>query len=317
MKCTKCGADNLAENKFCSECGNSMPINDTVDEVSANQNPASNSTNSNKAPIGKILLWIFFLPIMLIITIVQHKKFNKATKAILISLVVIFSFAVAVNGAEGEDGPVNGDSAKQTEKVEEKEVPKVSDDEKQINNISKKSEISKEAAKNLLESLKLLEVKYSDVSNWAPINNWENGQRSAFEYKDLIFNVYFNQDGSINSINSGDVKFLQANNVLIKIEDKIISSENKIALMDVSKQYVTKVLKAPSTAEFPGGGIFSMFEDWQFSRDKNIFIVKSYVDAQNGFGAMIRSEFTMRYNWDGKSNQPTLESFIFAGEKVL
>lgn len=109
MKCTKCFQENPDNSKFCSECGN------IIEEVnpSGTQEPGkTTTTNNNKAPIGKILLWIFFLPIMLIITIIKYPKFNKATKIGLVTLVIIFSGFALVNGSDENTTMVENDNTK-------------------------------------------------------------------------------------------------------------------------------------------------------------------------------------------------------------
>jgi hypothetical protein len=52
-----------------------------------------------------------------------------------------------------------------------------------------------------------------------------------------------------------------------------------------AKNYIEANLKAPSTADFP-------WFDWQVKKTgENEYLVKSYVDAQNSFGAQIRTNF--------------------------
>lgn len=55
---------------------------------------------------------------------------------------------------------------------------------------------------------------------------------------------------------------------------------------------VTKTLKAPSTAKFPSSSHATV------ERAENEgFKVSSYVDSQNGFGAMIRSDWTVVFQY--------------------
>ena len=62
-----------------------------------------------------------------------------------------------------------------------------------------------------------------------------------------------------------------------------------------SQTFVRNYLKSPSTASFP--------IDSKVSHSENVYYVRSYVDSQNGFGAMIRSywtcklEYISRLNW--------------------
>lgn len=56
---------------------------------------------------------------------------------------------------------------------------------------------------------------------------------------------------------------------------------------------VEQMLKAPSTADFPSGGFTE-------KTGPDEYLVRSYVDAENGFGAMIRSHFTCRVRLSGQ-----------------
>jgi len=66
----------------------------------------------------------------------------------------------------------------------------------------------------------------------------------------------------------------------------------------MSKQFVTRGLKAPKTADFPW---FSE-EFVQRGQGSNDFTVSAYVDSQNSFGALIRSDWTARVHHEGSGN---------------
>lgn len=59
------------------------------------------------------------------------------------------------------------------------------------------------------------------------------------------------------------------------------------------RRYVERSLKAPSTADFPWS------PDRTFILPDQTYVVKSYVDAQNGFGAMIRSQWHCKIKFMG------------------
>ena len=67
--------------------------------------------------------------------------------------------------------------------------------------------------------------------------------------------------------------------------------------MTAAQLFVERHLKAPSTAEFPWG-----IDEYSIaSLGDGRWKVSSYVDAQNGFGAMVRSRWnvTLRENENG------------------
>lgn len=50
-------------------------------------------------------------------------------------------------------------------------------------------------------------------------------------------------------------------------------------------------LKAPTTAQFPGCAYYEV----RMSKDERTIFVTGYVDAQNSFGAMLRSKFIVKF----------------------
>jgi hypothetical protein len=90
---------------------------------------------------------------------------------------------------------------------------------------------------------------------------------------------------------------------IAKEEAKVIEEAKKAkeaeeeALMSdafyTSKVFVEKRLKSPSTADFA-----SRSESKVLSMGENLYVIVSYVDSQNGFGAMIRTKYNiaLRYN---------------------
>ena len=74
-----------------------------------------------------------------------------------------------------------------------------------------------------------------------------------------------------------------------------------------TEETVKQLLKAPKSADFP-----SITNGWSFGRNQYYVAVQSYVDAQNSFGAQIRSEFTLIYFADTS----TVAYAVFDGEVI-
>ena len=74
---------------------------------------------------------------------------------------------------------------------------------------------------------------------------------------------------------------------------ELSDADKKSHLMDMSRTQICRHLKAPSTAKFPTSTSEYSFK--QSTDNKNVFIVMSYVDAQNGFGALIRKNFVIKF----------------------
>jgi hypothetical protein len=74
---------------------------------------------------------------------------------------------------------------------------------------------------------------------------------------------------------------------------------------------VKEMLKSPSTAEFP------TCNTQNFSIEKlgeNYYLVSSYVDSQNGFGAMIRSDWSVKYRYLDDKKNVDIEKLIIGDE---
>ena len=94
----------------------------------------------------------------------------------------------------------------------------------------------------------------------------------------------------------GGAVFYENGEVVLTIDDientKIGSSE-KVQYYDIAKEIVKSNLKAPSTADFPT--LLFSSSDIVMQRNGSIVAVQSYVDAQNSYGAEIRSNWLVEF----------------------
>ncbi len=72
-----------------------------------------------------------------------------------------------------------------------------------------------------------------------------------------------------------------------------ISTTESIKIRDYCKKIVNSILKSPSSAEYPDS-FLNPLNDWEMYKNNNLVTVKSYVDAQNSFGAMLRNNFIIQ-----------------------
>lgn len=212
---------------------------------------------------------------------------------------------------EEEIKKIEQQEKQEEEKKAEEEKKKQQEEERK--ETASNADISLEALENMYEACKILDIKESDISNISAVDDWAQGKRCSFNYSGYKFIVYFNKDDTINSINSGNIKFFENGKKIYSLEDKLITSNEMAQLKVWAEDSVKSVLKSPSSAQFPGG-FLDPYQDWSFSKEKNIYTVVSYVDSQNSFGAMIRSDFTIQYQWDGE-NQAKVVKFIFDGQE--
>ena len=158
----------------------------------------------------------------------------------------------------------------------------------------------------------------SDVSEYKETIKSLDAQKEELRSKDKKRKLYWTLGiigffvlliamGSSDDSNSGS-----SNNTVVEQETPSVPDESEANIM--AEGFVKQILKAPSTADFP-------FLDYTTTIDGSRYTVSSYVDSQNSFGAMIRSNWrvVMDHN-GGEWNNPyswDLVELWFDGEQVF
>lgn len=89
-----------------------------------------------------------------------------------------------------------------------------------------------------------------------------------------------------------------------------LKKDREVASLVFAEDIIKKVLKSPSTAKFVD------VKAYELSNLKDVWAVNGYVDSQNSFGAMIRSQWEVQLDYrDGKGG--TVKSILFDGNKIL
>lgn len=91
------------------------------------------------------------------------------------------------------------------------------------------------------------------------------------------------------------------------LDDYCMTAEEQDTVRISCEEKIKEILTSPSTAEFANRN------EWAFSKNKHTLLVQGYVDSQNGFGAMIRSDF--QFEIDRKTNK--IKSLIFDGKELI
>lgn len=135
----------------------------------------------------------------------------------------------------------------------------------------------------------------------------ETGYRLAINdnVKNII--LYLNEDKSVYLLKYSIYDLYIDNTVVATIQDFVLTNKEASDLMIKCEEKVKSILKSPSTAKF--ANILS----WGFKKEKNIVTVQGYVDAQNSFGAEMRSTF--QFIIDTESNM--IQSFIFDNQEMI
>lgn len=298
MKCKNCGSIIPDNSKFCNNCGQTIQtyqVNKAkppIQRVSANQSftnksPSyqytSNNDNSNKESNRK------------------NKPINKKKRNIVIAVIVFFLIG-GIGSALSEDSEPTTTSENSSTKYSTTTTVLSAEEKASI----EASEFEEEhgVPEKLFNTISAAckEIGITGVDYLEKENDWANGERFSLSYEGFEFVVYLNRDRTINSINSGTTKYFENGKAVRNANDHIYTIDQKIQIKIWAEDAVSAKLKAPSTATFANSG------EWSYSRDKDIFTAVAYVDAQNGFGMMTRSNFAVRIKWDGESSQATVLS---------
>lgn len=150
-----------------------------------------------------------------------------------------------------------------------------------------------EQAKSVEDALKSVGINEIKSVEYDEVLSDDNTGIKGFRLKTEVHPniiLYMNPNKTVSKIKMAGTPLLDNGKVLASINDFIVTTEEQIKYIRIAEEGVKKVLKAPSSAKFPS------YSEYQMSKDNGIITIVGYVDAQNSFGAMIRSYFTLRFN---------------------
>ena len=221
------------------------------------------------------------------------KQGNKKHGCLIPMLVIfiLFGIGLAVGVLDIMENPDKYDSSR----ISAKFIDVSPEEGKKIDSILRECGIEKLKS---FEHDELLDGMHSDE---------ETGYRLAIndDVKNII--LYINKEKSVYSLKYSVYDLYIDNIVTATIQDYTFTTKEASNLMIKCEEKVKSILKSPSTAKFPS------ILNWGFQKEKNIVTVQGYVDAQNGFGAEIRSMFQFIINTD----DDTIQSFIFDNQEMI
>lgn len=150
----------------------------------------------------------------------------------------------------------------------------------------------------------ILEITHDDGLDNAH-KKGETGYRITTKYADNVI-LYLNKNKGVSLIKYADHKLYTKGKVKANLQDYIIDIDEVNDLMLQCEEAVKSILKSPSTAKFPD------YTGWGFTqKNKDVYIVSGYVDAENSFGAATRSDFSF------KIKKGSIVSFVFDGKEII
>lgn len=181
---------------------------------------------------------------------------------------------------------------------------------KNLSMIMKSTGINKEDATKVDGILNDCGIQAKEISHDEGLDNSTGSNEKGYRISTQDLNniiLYLREDNSIYSLRYADNFLYDDNAVISKISDYYLSSQEKNNLIVETEKMIKSALKSPSTAKFPN------ISEWKFYKDKEKIIAQSYVDSQNSFGAMLRSNFQITLNPDGI----TIKSLIIDGQEYI
>ncbi len=291
-----------------------------------------------KHKILTVFLWVFFLPIMGIITIVKNEKLTKRVKVILISIIVFISLIAGIYSTiENQQAEKKAyDNIKIS--VENKEYIKAQEEINSfLNEFSSSTHVEEVKKIQTTVNVEAEKIRVKEAEAKAKQKNIDvlmkdttlNQAEAEQVFSDLksvglssitkctatvgtgvdklqSFTVEADSNTILLTIKNRKTYYIgyggtalfdvSKGGVLNQIKDLTLTSEEITHFISTSQEYVKYALKSPTSAEFPGQIL--ELDQWSVGRYKNIVEISSYVDAQNSFGAMIRSKFTVQMDYN-------------------
>lgn len=179
-----------------------------------------------------------------------------------------------------------------------------------LNEIEEKIGVTEENAKTINDTFISIgledfdSITHDDILDDTEADN-SKGYRIKTSFSDNVI-LYMDSENKIISIRWADKDFYKDGKVLLDFEDFTMTFDEQSNYNIDAQERVEKILKAPSTAKFPS------ITKWNFSKSNGVVTLQAYVDSENSYGAMIRSNFQIKYAKDG-----TIISFIFDGEELI
>lgn len=173
-------------------------------------------------------------------------------------------------------------------------------------------DLTEEQAKSIDEILKSCGIKsVKGIEHDELLDNAHSEGETGYRItvSDSIDNIilYLDADSNVSLLRYADYDLYSEDATVATIDDYTVSLDELNKYQYNCQETVKSVLKSPSTAKF------SNYTEWGWKQEKNLFYVQGYVDAQNGFGAEIRSTFQFIIDM----NTDTIQSFIFDGTEMI
>lgn len=246
--------------------------------------------------------------VLLVVEIIKNRTAKKSLKRLLIMFLISLAFFIGLMITAGEivdeEQPQNEESEIENDiSVEENQAETDSDnqDEKEENVEIKNenffvTELNKHLDKDradALESILKEQIGFENLEFLEKLGETLNYSIKADSYQVVVTDL--GDDFRIFIPNSNYVFYEDGEIILTisELKEKSIDRNDQNSYYIIAKDIVTSCLKNPKSADFPS--IVTSAQEIGMQKDGDIIVVQSYVDAQNSFGATVRSKWLVQF----------------------
>lgn len=226
-------------------------------------------------------------------------------KKIFISLLIL-TLTFVVTGCDSEENTNNNTNYDNQ------------NSEENTNNSKSFSALNKVQNDNFIKALEECNIKPEKVINLIKKDDWSNGQRFSFSYKNDTLWLYLNDDDTVSSINLnlGGLHIYDEKYESLNYEDYYISSDDASNMQLKAEEKIDELLKYPSTGKYTWNSYQRTKEYYkivgsvkaknslnldveniievEFRKDENFSIVYVGIDGQAYYGKLIYPEVTRK-----------------------
>ncbi len=236
---------------------------------------------------------------MAIITIAKSSKMKKPVKVFLVALVIFITIGTATYNKESTT-PESSNNSTPPSASDKTVVSNIENTPKKDNTPSSdilfSDVIIDEALRiDFINACKLIGMDTEKIKGIQQIDDWISGPRYSFTYSGTFFQLYCNMDSTVRTIKLGiDTDIYKQGFEPYQVSDYIVDSSIAAELQMMAEDYVKSKLNYPATADFP-------WFDWSYSREGDLYSVRSKVTAKNAFGVEDELPFRLIYQIDGNT----------------
>lgn len=272
--CQKCGAVNEEAAVFCNKCATKFVQFETPQPNPLNQQHTQQSHELSP----------------------KKKKWSRKKK-IIVGCIVAFFLIIGIFSEDPTQAPdqTNATETTETSEVEPSESTTITTTkaiDENIQTLIDATGYGESVCENIYNQL--TECGYTSIGKLTFVS--EGTTTKSFKVTGEYYGsgMIIVEESGLYYFSWGSDTLYDAENpdVIKNINDYAIGSSDNIRYFSSAEDAIKKLLKSPSTAEFPSR-VWS--DGWGISISDGIVTVSSYVDAQNSFGAMLRSYFTVQY----------------------